>query len=60
MIANPNATQAGWASATGVAKSNVNRRLARLQRIGLVLGSGGKWAVTEKGKRTVPAKPKLA
>jgi len=58
MIADPNATQADWARATGVAKSNVNRRLARLQRSGLVHGSRGKWAVTEKGKGTVLAEPK--
>ena len=51
MIADPNATQADRASATRVAKSNVNRRLTRLQRSGLVHGSGGRWGVTEKGKR---------
>lgn len=56
MMADPTGTQADWASATCVAKSNVNRRLARLQSSGLVRGSGGKWRVTEEGKRTVGAK----
>ena len=53
MIADPSGTQADWATATGVVKSNVNRRLARLQRSGLVHGSGGKWDVTPAGKRTI-------
>jgi hypothetical protein len=55
MIADPTGTQADWASTTRVAKSNVNRRLARLQLTGLVRGSGGKWRVTDEGKRTVRA-----
>jgi predicted transcriptional regulator len=58
MIADPKGTQDDWATATGVVKSNVNRRLTRLKRDGLVNGSGGKWSVTEKGKRTVLANPK--
>jgi DNA-binding IclR family transcriptional regulator len=53
MIADPNATQADWARATGVAKSNVNRRLTRLQRGGLVRSSRGKWLVTKVGRVTV-------
>jgi AAA domain len=55
MIADPNGTQSDWASTTCVAKSNVNRRLARLQLSGLVRGSRGRWRVTDEGKRTVRA-----
>jgi DNA-binding MarR family transcriptional regulator len=36
MIADPSGTQEQWAAATGVVKSNVNRRLMRLKREGLV------------------------
>jgi archaellum biogenesis ATPase FlaH len=55
MIADPTGTQADWARGTCVAKSNVNRRLSRLQSSGLVGGSGGRWRVTDEGKRTVRA-----
>jgi hypothetical protein len=53
MIANPNGTQQAWATATSVAKSNVNRRLMRLEEKGLVHGAHGKWTVTATGRRTV-------
>jgi DNA-binding IclR family transcriptional regulator len=53
MIANPNGTQQDWATATGVAKSNVNRRLMRLEGEGLVHGANGRWTVTATGRRTV-------
>jgi hypothetical protein len=52
MLANPKGTQHDWATATGVVKSNVNRRLMRLKGEGLVRRAGGKWAVTETGRRT--------
>ena len=55
MIANPNGTQQDWATATSVAKSNVNRRLMRLEGKGLVHGADGRWTVTPAGKRTVQA-----
>jgi hypothetical protein len=59
MIANPNATQAEWARATGVATSNVNRRLGRLEGEGLVQRARGRWTVTETGRRAVrPAQTK--
>jgi archaellum biogenesis ATPase FlaH len=53
MIADPNGTQAKWAAATGVVKSNVNRRLMRLEGEGLVQRADGRWTVTPAGKRTV-------
>ena len=53
MIANPNGTQEAWATATSVAKSNVNRRLMRLEGKGLVHGADGRWTVTATGKRAV-------
>jgi DNA-binding MarR family transcriptional regulator len=53
MIVNPNGTQQDWAKATGVAKSNVNRRLKRLEEDGLVHGANGRWTVTATGRRTV-------
>jgi AAA domain-containing protein len=53
MIADPSGTQEQWATATGVVKSNVNRRLMRLKRAGLVHGTDGRWTVTPAGKRTV-------
>jgi archaellum biogenesis ATPase FlaH len=53
MIADPDGTQADWAAATGVAKSNVNRRLTRLKGEGLVQGAGRTWTVTATDKRTV-------
>jgi hypothetical protein len=53
MIADPSGTQEKWATATGVAKSNVNRRLMRLKREGLVHGADGRWTVTPAGKRTI-------
>ncbi len=53
MVANPKGTQQDWATATGVVKSNVNRRLMRLKREGLVHGADGRWTVTETGRRTV-------
>jgi AAA domain-containing protein len=53
MIADPNGTQQAWATATGVAKSNVNRRLKHLEGEGFVHGAGGRWAVTPTGKRPV-------
>jgi hypothetical protein len=51
MIADPNGTQEEWATATGVVKSNLNRRLTRLQRSGLVHSSAGKWTVAPTGRR---------
>jgi hypothetical protein len=53
MIANPNGTQQDWATATSVAKSNVNRRLMRLEGKGFVHGANGRWTVTATGRRTV-------
>jgi AAA domain/Winged helix-turn-helix DNA-binding len=53
MIADPDGTQQDWATATKVAKSNVNRRLKRLQEDGLVHGADGRWTVTATGTRTV-------
>jgi hypothetical protein len=53
MTADPSGTQADWATATGVAKSNVNRRLKRLEGEGLVHGADGRWTVTPAGKRTI-------
>ena len=53
MIADPSGTQEDWATATGVVKSNVNRRLMRLKREGLVQRADGSWTVTPAGKRTV-------
>jgi archaellum biogenesis ATPase FlaH len=53
MIANPNGTQQAWATATSVAKSNVNRRLMRLEGKGFVHGANGRWTVTATGRRTV-------
>ena len=59
MIADPRGTQEEWATATGVVKSNVNRRLMRLKREGLVQGAHGRWTVTPAGRRTVrPAQTK--
>ena len=51
MVANPDGTQQDWATATGVAKSNVNRRLMRLKGKGLVRKADGGWTVTKKGTR---------
>jgi hypothetical protein len=51
MVANPKGTQEDWATATGVAKSNVNRRLMRLKGAGLVRGAGRKWSVTLAGRK---------
>jgi archaellum biogenesis ATPase FlaH len=51
MVANPKGTQQDWATATGVAKSNVNRRLMRLKGEGLVRSAGGRWTVTLTGRR---------
>jgi AAA domain-containing protein len=53
MIADPHGTQQEWGVATGVVKSNVNRRLMRLQREGLVHGADRRWTVTPAGKRTI-------
>jgi hypothetical protein len=52
MIADPGGTQRDWATATDVAKSSVYRGLKRLQEQGLVHGAGGKWTVTQTGRRT--------
>jgi AAA domain len=51
MLAKPKGTQQDWATATGVVKSNVNRRLMRLKGEGLVRGAGGRWTVTPAGRR---------
>jgi archaellum biogenesis ATPase FlaH len=51
MVANPDGTQQNWATAIGVVKSNVNRRLMRLKGEGLVRRADGGWAVTKKGRR---------
>jgi hypothetical protein len=53
MIADPSGTQADWAAATSVAKSNVNRRLWRLEKEGLAERDAGRWTVTPAGKRTI-------
>ncbi len=59
MIADPSGTQEEWATATGVVKSNVNRRLMRLKGDGLVQRADGRWTVTKTGRRTVmPAQTK--
>ena len=53
MIADPSGTQEEWGAATGVVKSNVNRRLMRLKREGLVHGADGRWTVIPAGRRTI-------
>ena len=52
MLVNPKGTQQDWATATSVAKSNVNRRLMRLKGDRLVRRADGRWTVTKKGRRT--------
>jgi len=54
MLADPDGTQAAWGQAIGKAKSRINSKLAKLEKMKLVEhGLGGKWRVTEKGRKEV-------
>jgi hypothetical protein len=58
MIAEPKGTQQDWATATGVVKSNVNRRLMGLKGKRLARVANGRWTVTENGRRMAASRPK--
>jgi DNA-binding IclR family transcriptional regulator len=58
MIAEPQGTQQDWATATGVVKSNVNRRLMGLKGKRLARVANGRWTVTENGRRMAASRPK--
>ncbi len=54
MIAEPNATQRDWASASGISTTRVNVRLiGRLQKEKLVEATLGRWSVTAKGRKAM-------
>ena len=51
MIAEPNASQRDWATATGRSKGRVNSHLQKLRGEKLVEVMLGKWTVTAKGRK---------
>jgi DNA-binding MarR family transcriptional regulator len=49
----PKGTQRRWAERIGRRASIVNRQLKKLQRDGLADNTGGRWALTAKGRRAI-------
>jgi hypothetical protein len=51
MLADPGASQMGWAGVIGKSKGLVNRKLQKLKSEKLVDVTLGKWSLTERGKK---------